>query len=142
LKKKDNSHEGSSSLNFTSRYRFYYSPPSLEEKTPQDSPNPLVNQVVEDLGISSLLKTCKGGGTSSYPPHLMFKVLFSSYLSNIYSSRKIAKQVQESIHNMYLAELPPSPTRLDKEKRISITCGWQGDKNRPSVPSTTSAAKG
>jgi transposase len=78
-------------------------PPSLEETIPQNSPNRLVNQVVEDLEISSLLQTYKGGGTSSYHPRMMFKVLFLSYLSNIYSCRKIAEQVQENIHYIWLA---------------------------------------
>jgi transposase len=78
-------------------------PPSLEEKIPQNSPSRLVNQVVEDLDISSLLQTYKGGGTSSYHPRMMLKVLFLSYLSNIYSCRKIAKQVQENIHYIWLA---------------------------------------
>ncbi|KAA6310192.1 hypothetical protein EZS27_038461, partial [termite gut metagenome] len=78
-------------------------PPSLEEKIPQNSPSRLVNQVVADLDISSLLQTYKGGGTSSYHPRMMLKVLFLSYLSNIYSCRKIAKQVQENIHYIWLA---------------------------------------
>jgi transposase len=78
-------------------------PCSLEEKIPQGSPSRLVNQIVEDLDIQCLLRTCKGGRTGSYHPRMMLKVLFLSYLNNIYSCRKIEKQIRENIHYMWLA---------------------------------------
>lgn len=45
----------------------------------------------------------KGGGTSSYHPRMMLKVLFYAYLNNIYSCRKIEKALQENIHFMWLS---------------------------------------
>jgi transposase len=40
----------------------------------------------------------KGGGTTAFPPKMILKVLFYSYLSNVYSCRKIAKALQENIY--------------------------------------------
>jgi transposase len=62
-----------------------------------------VNQVVDLLNIDKLLSGYKGGGTSSYHPRMMLKVLFYSYLCNIYSCRKIAKALQENIYFMWLS---------------------------------------
>ena len=49
------------------------------------------------------MKTYKGGGCSAYHPRMMLKVLFYSYLSNVYSCRKIAKALEENIHFMYIS---------------------------------------
>ncbi|MCL3854433.1 transposase, partial [Parabacteroides sp. GYB001] len=59
-------------------------PVSLSEKIAPNHPVRVVNA----LDISSLLQTYKGGGTSSYHPRMMLKVLFYGYLNNIYSCRK------------------------------------------------------
>src|SRR5690606_684613 len=45
----------------------------------------------------------KGGGTTSFHPRMMIKILFYAYLSNIYSCRKIEKALQENIHFMWLS---------------------------------------
>jgi transposase len=72
-------------------------------KIPDQHPVRLVNAVVDNLDISSLMSQYKGGGTSSYHPRMMLKVLFYSYLSNIYSCRKIEKALGENIHFMWLS---------------------------------------
>ena len=78
-------------------------PVSLSEKIAPNHPVRVVNCVVDALDISSLLQTYKGGGTSSYHPRMMLKVLFYAYLNNIYSCRKIEKALQENIHFMWLS---------------------------------------
>lgn len=78
-------------------------PPSLEELIPQSHPVRTVNEVIEKIDLSPLLKKFKGGGTSSYHPKMLLKVLVFSYLSNIYSSRKMEAAVKENIHFMWLA---------------------------------------
>jgi transposase len=45
----------------------------------------------------------KGGGTSSYHPRMMLKVLVYAYSQRIYSSRQIAKAVRENVNFMWLA---------------------------------------
>ena len=78
-------------------------PPSLEELIPQVHPARVVSQVVDNLNISSLLEEYKGGGTSSFHPRMLLKVLIYAYLNNVYSSRKIEKQLQENINFMWLS---------------------------------------
>ncbi len=78
-------------------------PVSLSEKIAPNHPVRVVNSVGDVLNISSLLSAYKGGGTSSYHPRMMLKVLFYAYLNNIYSCRKIEKALQENIHFMWLS---------------------------------------
>ena len=78
-------------------------PVSLSEKIASNHPVRVVNSDVEALDISSLLSVYKGGGTSSYHPRMMLKVLFYAYLNNIYSCRKIERSLQENIHFMWLS---------------------------------------
>ena len=78
-------------------------PPSLKELIPDNHPVFVVNQVVDNIEIDPLIDTYKGGGTSSYHPRMLLKVLIYSYLSNIYSSRKIECALKENIHFMWLS---------------------------------------
>ena len=45
----------------------------------------------------------KTGGSSSYHPLMLLKVLVYAYINNIYSSRKIEEAVQNNIHFMWLS---------------------------------------
>jgi transposase len=63
----------------------------------------LIDQVVEKLDISSILAQYKGGGTSSYHPKMLLKILFYGYLNNVYSCRKLAKATTENIYFMWLS---------------------------------------
>lgn len=78
-------------------------PPSLKELIEPNHPVNTVNQVIDRIELDSLLKNYQGGGTSSYHPKMMLKVLIYAYLSNIYSSRKIEAALKENIHFMWLA---------------------------------------
>lgn len=78
-------------------------PPSLEELTPEVHPVRVVSQIVDNLNISDLLEEYKGGGTSSFHPRMLLKALIYGYLNNIYSSRKIEKQLHENINFMWLS---------------------------------------
>lgn len=78
-------------------------PASLDEKIPQNSPARVINQIVDNLNISKLLLTYKGGGTSSYHPRMMLKVVLFSYLNNIYSCRKIEQALVDRISFMWLS---------------------------------------
>lgn len=78
-------------------------PSRLDENISDNSPVRMINQVVDELDISRLLSTYQGGGTSSYHPRMLLKVLFYAYLNNIYSCRKIEKVMQENIHYMWLS---------------------------------------
>lgn len=78
-------------------------PARLDLNIAEDAPVRLVNQIVDQLDISSIEKSYKGGGTSSYHPKMMLKVLFYAYMNNIYSCRKIGKQLLENVHYMWLS---------------------------------------
>ena len=78
-------------------------PSNLSDIIAANHPVRLVNQIVDQLDIDDILSSYKGGGTSSYHPRVMIKILFYSYLNNIYSCRKIERQLQENIHYMWLS---------------------------------------
>lgn len=78
-------------------------PQNIGDRIAANHPVRIVNEVVDRLDISHILDKYKGGGTSSFHPRMMLKVLFYSYLSNIYSCRKIAQALEENIHFMWLS---------------------------------------
>ncbi len=78
-------------------------PPSLEELIPEKHLVRVVNRVVEELDIKPLLAKYKGGGTSSYHPKMMLKVIVYAYTQKIYSSRKIEKALWENIGFMWIS---------------------------------------
>jgi len=78
-------------------------PVNLGDKIAANHPVRVVNQIVDRLDIDNILSSYKGGGTSSYHPKVMIKILFYSYLNNIYSCRKIARQLEENIYYMWLS---------------------------------------
>ena len=78
-------------------------PPSLDELIAKDHPVRIVNEVIEPLNLELLEKAYKGGGTSSYHPKMLLKILVYGYVTNTYSSRKLEAAVKENIHFMWLA---------------------------------------
>lgn len=95
-------------------------PSNIFDKIPQNHPVRLVNSVVDSLDLSKILDLYPGGGASAYHPRMMIKVLFYSYLSNIYSSRKINKALHENIHFMFISgnSLPDHRTINDFRGKI------------------------
>lgn len=78
-------------------------PPDLNDLISADHPVRVVNEVLEKVDITELLRRYKPGGTSSYHPRMLLKVLVYAYINNIYSSRKIEEAVTQHIHFMWLA---------------------------------------
>ena len=78
-------------------------PPSLDELIPATHPVRVLNSIVDRLDVSQVLASYKGGGNSCFHPRMMLKVLIYAYLNNIYSSRKIERQLQEHLHYMWLS---------------------------------------
>ena len=79
-------------------------PSSLDSMIPQGHPIRILDYVVDNLDISNILSGYKGGGTSSYHPRMLLKVLFYGYMNNLYSSRKIAEALTRDIHFMWLSD--------------------------------------
>ncbi len=78
-------------------------PPSYDDLVPLHHPVRIVNTIIDQIDISSIEKSYKGGGTSSYHPKVLLKILVYSYLRNLYSSRKIEQTLQENVHFMWLS---------------------------------------
>jgi transposase len=80
-------------------------PPSVDSMIADNHPVRVVNEIIERLDIDIILRKYKGGGTTSYHPRMLLKVLVYAYLNNVYSSRRIAACVKENIYFMWLAGL-------------------------------------
>ncbi len=78
-------------------------PFSFDAIIPANHPVRLVNRIIDKIDIREIISTYKGGGTSSYHPRVLLKILIFSYLNNIYSSRKIEKANKESIYYHWLS---------------------------------------
>lgn len=80
-------------------------PPSLDELIGADHPVRVVNEVINKINLQPLVDQYTGGGTSSYHPKMLLKILVYGYVSNIYSSRKLEAATKENIHFMWLAAM-------------------------------------
>ena len=78
-------------------------PQRLDDYIGENDPVRLVNHVVDELDLSSIIRSYKGGGTSSFSPKMMIKILFYAYMRNIYSCRKIEAALSENIHFLWLS---------------------------------------
>lgn len=74
----------------------------LNSLIPENHSSRIINEVVNNLDIGVLIGTYKGGGTTSYNPRMMLKLIFYGYLNNIYSCRKLEKAAEENIHFIWL----------------------------------------
>jgi transposase len=78
-------------------------PPRLEELIAANHLVRVVNSVVEALDLSSIINQYEGGGTSSYHPKMMVKVLLYGYAMKVYTGRKLAKALRQDVTFMWLA---------------------------------------
>jgi len=78
-------------------------PTNLEDLIPPNHIVRVVNATIEKMDLSILTKPYKGGGTSSFHPKMMLKVLIYAYTQRIYSSRQIAKALRENVNFMWIS---------------------------------------
>jgi len=78
-------------------------PPSLDELVPSGHLVRTVNHIIDQMNIDKIFATYKGGGTSSYHPRMLLKIIVYGYTQKVYSSRRLAKAVREQIPFMWLA---------------------------------------
>ena len=78
-------------------------PPSLEELIPAHHLVRVVNMVIDRLDITAVINKYQGGGTSSYHPRMLLKVLLYGYCMKIYTGRRLAKALREDVNFMWLA---------------------------------------
>jgi transposase len=81
----------------------YLFPPNLDDMIADNHPVRVVSDVIDRIDIDVIIKKYKGGGTTSYHPRMLLKLLVYSYLNNVYSSRKIEASAKENIYFMWLS---------------------------------------
>lgn len=78
-------------------------PSSLITLIPENHVVTVVNEIIDSINIDNLVKKYQGGGRSPYHPKMLLKVLVYAYTQQVYSGRKIAKQLKENIYFMWIA---------------------------------------
>lgn len=63
----------------------------------------IVDEVVEEIDLSSYYKNIPSVGNPSYHPALMIKIWFYGYATKVYSSRKIEEKLRSDIAFIYLS---------------------------------------
>jgi len=80
-------------------------PPSLDDLIAADHSVRIVNDVINRINIAPLLKAYHIRGGSNYHPLMLLKVLVYGYVTNIYSSRKLAGACRERVPFMWLSAM-------------------------------------
>lgn len=96
-------------------------PPSMEEWVPENHLARFVNDTVEQMDLSAILRVYEreSRGYPPYHPALLLKVLIYGYATGVYSSRKLAKACEEVVVFRYLSanQFPNFRTISDFRKR-------------------------
>jgi len=97
-------------------------PPCLGDYLPQNHRARVVSAIIDRLDISDIESGYKGGGTSSYNPRMLLKVIVYAYLNNVYSGRQMEKLLVENIAYMWLSGMQTPDFRtinLFRSKRLA-----------------------
>ena len=78
-------------------------PPALGDLIPENHPVRTVSAVIDRLDITGIESTYKGGGTSSFHPRMLLKVIVYSYMCNVYSGRRMERLLKENVIYMWLS---------------------------------------
>lgn len=96
-------------------------PQNLDELIGEKHLVRVLSATIDKLNIGPLVETYKGGGTSSYHPLMLLKVLLYAYLNKIYSSRMIAKALRENIYIIWLSGQNQPDFRTINDFRLRLT---------------------
>ncbi len=95
--------------------------PRLQEWLPEGHLSYFINDVIEELDLGAFYKPYEGDGRrkAPYEPRMMLKVLIYAYATGVFSSRKIAKKLEEDVAFRVLAadNFPQHRTICDFRKR-------------------------
>lgn len=96
-------------------------PPSLREWLPEGHLAYFISDVVEELDLAAFYAPYEGDGRrkSPYEPSMMLKTLLYAYTTGVFSSRKIAKKLEEDVAFRVLGanNFPQHRTICDFRKR-------------------------
>lgn len=77
-------------------------PINLDEIIPENHMVRVIDRAIDKMNCEPLFAKYEGGGTSSYNPVMMLKVIVYAYADMIFSSRKISKATRENINFLWL----------------------------------------
>ncbi|WP_163152353.1 transposase, partial [Anoxybacillus sp. MB8] len=78
-------------------------PSNIADLIPPDNMAHVVHEMVERIPMETFLPYYKGGGTSSYHPKMMTKIILYAYTQKIYHGREIARQLEVHLPLMWLS---------------------------------------
>lgn len=81
----------------------YLLPPSVDEWLPEGHLARFVVEITDQLDISAIERAYTGSGSDAYHPRMLLALLFYSYATGTFSSRKIEKATFESVPTRYVA---------------------------------------
>ncbi|MDR9366371.1 MAG: transposase, partial [Balneolaceae bacterium] len=93
----------SANFRFVDRDTAYLLPPSVDDWLPEDHLARFVVEIVDQLDISELEGSYIGSGSEAYHPRMMLALLFYSYATGTFSSRKMEAATYESVPVRYVA---------------------------------------
>ena len=97
-------------------------PPSLGELIPENHPVRTVSAIIDRLDISGIESTYMGGGTSSYHPRMLLKIIVYSYMCNVYSGRRMERLLHENVNYMWLSGMSRPDFRTINRFRSERLC--------------------
>jgi transposase len=94
-------------------------PPSLYDFVDQNHPAHLINDLVDQLDLTTLEASYGNLGQPAYHPRLMLKVILYGFTVGIFSSRKLQRACQENLAFKFLAgmETPAFRTFIEFRQR-------------------------
>jgi transposase len=78
-------------------------PVDVYSEIPENDICRFINEIVNELNITELEAIYTEEGNIAYHPRMMLKVFFYSYYNGIFSSRKIAKEIERNIFYWFLS---------------------------------------
>jgi transposase len=78
---------------------------NLSHYVPEHHVARVINEAIDELDLSALEQSYKGGGCSSYSPRLLLKGIIYAYVSKVYSSRRIEQLMRENLIMMWLCSM-------------------------------------
>jgi len=87
----------------TDRHTLFLMPPSLDDWVPENHLARFVLDIVSRLDLSAIQNSYAGRGSDAYPPRMMTALLFYSYATGVFSSRKIEQATYDSVAFRYVA---------------------------------------
>lgn len=103
---------------------FLLFPPCIGEFVPENHPVRTVNAILDNIDISDIESTYKGGGTTSYNPRMLLKIIVYAYLTNVYSGRRMASLLEENVFFMWLSGMnKPNFRTINRFRSEKLTDG-------------------